>query len=153
MPKRSKEETEKTISTIIDAAVDQMLDLGYDKMSYTTLAEQTGISRTGISHHFPKKTDFTEAIDGKLFSMFADHLVFDHGVEAFKYSWLKALSNNRFLAILRLLVHHIVVAEGSLDFAKKGLDQLYRLAIDKLGEEAEMVVDWLLGKSLVEMSR
>ncbi|GAL03337.1 transcriptional regulator LuxT [Photobacterium aphoticum] len=54
MPKRSKEDTEITIQTIMDAVVDQILTLGYDKMSYTTLSKQTGISRTGISHHFPK---------------------------------------------------------------------------------------------------
>lgn len=46
MPKRSKEDTEITIQTIMDAVVDQILTLGYDKMSYTTLSKQTGISRT-----------------------------------------------------------------------------------------------------------
>ncbi len=54
MPKRSKEDTEITIQTIMDAVIEQILTLGYDKMSYTTLSNQTGISRTGISHHFPK---------------------------------------------------------------------------------------------------
>jgi len=49
MPKRSKEDTEITIQTIMDAVVDQILTLGYDKMSYTTLSNQTGISRTGSS--------------------------------------------------------------------------------------------------------
>lgn len=58
MPKRSKEETEITIQKIMDAVVDQLLRLGYDKMSYTTLSQQTGVSRTGISHHFPKKNRF-----------------------------------------------------------------------------------------------
>lgn len=42
MPKRSKEDTEITIQTIMDAVVDQILTLGYDKMSYTTLSKQTG---------------------------------------------------------------------------------------------------------------
>jgi AcrR family transcriptional regulator len=55
MPKRSREETEITIQTILGAVVYQMLNLGYDRMSYTTLSQQTGIFRTGISHHFPKK--------------------------------------------------------------------------------------------------
>jgi AcrR family transcriptional regulator len=153
MPKRSKEDTEKTINTIMEAVVDQMLNLGYDKMSYTTLSDQTGISRTGISHHFPRKTDFTDAIDDKLFTMMAGHLVLDQGVDQFKQSWLTALADSQFVAIIRLLIHHVVVAEGSLEFANKGLQQLYTLAIDRLGEEAEHAVDWLLGKSIVEMSR
>ena len=41
MPKRSKEDTEITIQKIMDAVVDQLLRLGYDKMSYTTLSQQT----------------------------------------------------------------------------------------------------------------
>ncbi|TOE35518.1 transcriptional regulator, partial [Vibrio parahaemolyticus] len=45
MPKRSKEDTEITIQKIMDAVVDQLLRLGYDKMSYTTLSQQTGVSR------------------------------------------------------------------------------------------------------------
>lgn len=69
MPKRSKEDTEITIQTIMDAVVDQILTLGYDKMSYTTLSNQTGISRTGISHHFPKKQDFANALDGRIFQI------------------------------------------------------------------------------------
>jgi len=74
MPKRSKEDTEVTIQTIMNAVVDQLLRLGYDKMSYTTLSQQTGVSRTGISHHFPKKTDFVLALDGQIFNLFVAHL-------------------------------------------------------------------------------
>lgn len=154
MPKRSKEDTEKTISIINEAVVEQMLVLGYDKMSYTTLSEQTGISRTGISHHFPRKTDFTEAIDSRLFEMFTAHLVLDNDLETFKKSWLDALSSSQqFIAILRLFIHHIVSAEGSVHFAKKGLDGVYDITMDKLGDDAEYAIDWLLGKSIVEMSR
>ena len=79
MPKRSKEDTEITVQKIMDAVVDQLLRLGYDKMSYTTLSQQTGVSRTGISHHFPKKTDFTNALDGRIFSMFIDNEDFEAG--------------------------------------------------------------------------
>ncbi|MGX9417611.1 TetR/AcrR family transcriptional regulator [Vibrio sp. RC27] len=153
MPKRSKEDTEQTIRIIKEAVVEQMLELGYDKMSYTTLSEYTGISRTGISHHFPRKTDFTDAIDGTLFKIFVEHLVFDGGIETFKQSWTEALSSYRFVAILRLFIHHIVIADGSLNFSKKGLDSLYEISVEKLGSEAEHTLDCLLGKSLVKMSR
>ncbi len=39
MPKRSKEDTEITIQKIMEAVVDQIIRLGYDKMSYTTLSQ------------------------------------------------------------------------------------------------------------------
>jgi AcrR family transcriptional regulator len=153
MPKRSKEDTEITIQTIMDAVVEQMLDLGYDKMSYTTLSQQTGISRTGISHHFPRKTDFTIALDGKIFNMLVWHLDFEHGVDQFKESWIVALSSKQFTAILRLLFHHIISSERSVEYATIGLSRLYELVREKLGNESEAELEWLLGRSLISMNQ
>lgn len=153
MPKRSKEDTEITIQKIMDAVVDQLLRLGYDKMSYTTLSQQTGVSRTGISHHFPKKTDFASALDGRIFKMFIDHLDFDNGTDSFSSSWVKALDNSEFIAILRLLFHHIVTTERAESLASNGIERLYRLADEKLGDGSDKQVEWLIGKSLVTMSQ
>lgn len=153
MPKRSKEDTEITIQTIMDAVVDQLLTLGYDKMSYTTLSQQTGVSRTGISHHFPKKTDFASALDGRMFSLFVEHLDFDNGHESFVSSWMKALDNSEFVAILRLVFQHVVIAERAQEFAYNGLERLYKLADEKLGSGSDEKVEWLLGKSLITMSK
>lgn len=151
MPKRSKEDTEVTIKTIMDAVVDQLLRLGYDTMSYTTISEQTGISRTGISHHFPKKTDFVSALNARIFKIFVEHLDFEHGMEAFSKSWLEAMKKPEFIAILRLLFHHIVVAERSEDFAQKVVSRLYQMAEEKFGQASQKEVEWLLGRSLVSM--
>ncbi|WP_341661082.1 TetR/AcrR family transcriptional regulator [Vibrio sp.] len=153
MPKRSKEETEITIQKIMDAVVDQLLRLGYDKMSYTTLSQQTGVSRTGISHHFPKKTDFTEALDGRIFKLFVEHLNLDGNLQDFSDSWNTALERSEFLAILRLLFHHIVTSQNAHDFAKTGIDRLYQTAESQFGEDSAKEVEWLIGKSLVRMSQ
>ena len=107
MPKRSKEDTEITIQLIMDAVVEQLINLGYDKMSYTTLSQQTGISRTGISHHFPKKTDFTSALDGRIYEMFIEHLELRNGLKEFSESWLVALNNPEFVSILKLLFSNL----------------------------------------------
>ncbi|MEA3481226.1 MAG: TetR/AcrR family transcriptional regulator [Pseudomonadota bacterium] len=153
MPKRSKEDTEITIQKIMDAVVDQLLRLGYDKMSYTTLSQQTGISRTGISHHFPKKTDFTAALDGRIFKMFIEHLEFDKGLSAFSQSWIKALEDVEFLAILRLLFHHIVTAENAQEFAANGIDRLYKMVESQFGAGGDKELEWLIGRSLIQMSK
>ncbi|GAB2647854.1 TetR/AcrR family transcriptional regulator [Vibrio panuliri] len=152
MPKRSKEDTEITIQKIMDAVVDQLLRLGYDKMSYTTLSQQTGVSRTGISHHFPKKTDFTAALDGRIFKMFVSHLDFDGSLNDFSASWVKALDNSEFLAILRLLYHHIVTAENAHEFAAHGIERLYKAVEVKFGPESAKELEWLFGKSLIKMA-
>ncbi|MDN3680624.1 TetR family transcriptional regulator [Vibrio tapetis subsp. quintayensis] len=152
MPKRSKEDTEITVQTIMDAVVEQLITLGYDKMSYTTLSQQTGISRTGISHHFPKKTDFTAALDGRIYKMFVEHLTLNSDLDSFKNSWLAALHNREFLAILRLLFHHTVISESTHPFAKAGIERLYNLIEDQFGEHSRSDLDGLLGRSLVHMT-
>ncbi|NAW69303.1 TetR family transcriptional regulator [Vibrio sp. V27_P1S3P104] len=154
MPKRSKEDTEITIQIIMDAVIDQLLRLGYDKMSYTTLSQQTGVSRTGISHHFPKKTDFALALDGPIFNLLLQDLEFEQGSEAFTHSWLRALQESeRFLSILRLIFHHVVAAERAETFSQLAIERLYKLAQEKFGAGSEQQVEWLLGKSLVVMSQ
>jgi len=153
MPKRSKEDTEITIRKITDAVVDQLIRLGYDNMSYTTLSQQTGVSRTGISHHFPKKTDFTSALDGRIFRMFVEHLDFDNTLQDFVSSWMSALNNNEFVALLKLLFHHIVSTGPVHDFAEKGVDRLYKSVETQFGGVSEQELDLLLGKSLVKMSQ
>lgn len=153
MPKRSKEDTEITIQKIMDAVVDQLLRLGYDKMSYTTLSQQTGVSRTGISHHFPKKTDFTAALDARIFKKFVEHLEFDKGIDAFSESWMKALEDAEFLAILRLLFHHIVTAENAHEFAANGIERLYKMVDSQFGAGGDKELEWLIGRSLIKMSK
>lgn len=151
MPKRSKEETEVTIQTIMDAVADQLIRLGYDKMSYTTLSQQTGISRTGISHHFPKKTDFIVALDGRIYDQFIEHLDTEGDLVSFSESWLSALEKNEFIAILRILFHHIVSADSATDFAKHGVERLYSLLENNYGEQGPRELEWLLGKTLSNM--
>ncbi|MGC9404273.1 TetR/AcrR family transcriptional regulator [Vibrio genomosp. F10] len=153
MPKRSKEDTEITIQKIMDAVVDQLLTLGYDNMSYTTLSQQTGVSRTGISHHFPKKTDFTAALDGRIFKIFVEHLDFTGDLSLFSESWISALNNKEFLAILRLLFHHIVTVERAHEFADYGITRLYKVTEEHFGEASGREIEWLVGKSLIRMAR
>ncbi len=153
MPKRSKEDTEITIQTIMDAVIDQILTLGYDKISYTTLSNQTGISRTGISHHFPKKQDFAHALDGRIYQLFVDKLDFTRDLAAFSASWSVALDDEKFRAILRLLFHHISSAETSHEFAHRGIERLFTLCEERYGQQSIDELERLLGRSLIRLAR
>lgn len=152
MPKRSKKDTEITIQTIVSAVEDQLLMLGYDKMSYTTLSKQTGISRTGISHHFPKKTDFMLALDNRIYALFMIHLNVDEDLQAFSDSWIRSLDNPAFISILRLLFHHVISGEKAENFSKNWVDRLYQMLGDKFGSVSKKELEWLLGISLNQMS-
>lgn len=83
--------------------------------------------------------------------MFMEHLDFDNDIEAFRSSWLQAMEKSEFVAILRLLFHHIVTAERAHDFAHKGVTRLYKMTEEKFGQESQKEVEWLLGRSLVSM--
>ncbi|WP_325894222.1 TetR/AcrR family transcriptional regulator [Grimontia sp. NTOU-MAR1] len=153
MPKRSKEDTEVTIRLILDAVVDQLVTLGYDKMSYTTLSQQTGISRTGISHHFPKKTDFITRLDDRLLGILIDRLDLEGDKRSFIESWLTALrSDNRFIAVLRVFFLHTVSSENAVEFTSHASRKLHDVCCNRYGEEFEKDLEWLLGKSLLTMA-
>ncbi|MDC0611439.1 TetR/AcrR family transcriptional regulator [Vibrio sp.] len=151
MPKRSKEDTEITVKVITEAVVEQLLTIGYDKMSYTTLSEQTGVSRTGISHHFPKKIDFVDTVSDEIVQKLKGYLDFSHGVNGLRTSWKFALSDERFVAIVRLLMQHIVMTERSVSFAQKVLNMLYSTASERIGSDGHDEMERLLGHSLVVM--
>jgi AcrR family transcriptional regulator len=163
MPKKSRVETKKTVRRILDAVADQLLRLGYDKMSYTTLSQQTGISRTGISHHFPKKRDFMSALDLRIYNTFLSYLRFDGQLSHFTKSWLNSLSNPEFVSILRVMLHHTVTTKKEQERIHKEeeidenevtdtLDRLLNELDKKFGKESKKELEWLIGKSLVVMS-
>ncbi|MDD1827977.1 TetR family transcriptional regulator [Photobacterium sp. ZSDE20] len=106
MAKRSKVDTSRTIQLILDNANQQLLTVGYENMSYTTLSLATELSRTGISHHFPKKTDFLTALEGRFLKQLIDRLIINEGSSQLEQSWRKALLNSEFSAILKLVFHH-----------------------------------------------
>ncbi|GEA50765.1 transcriptional regulator [Vibrio inusitatus NBRC 102082] len=153
MPKRSKEDTEITINKIMDAVVEQLLTIGYDKMSYTTLSQATGVSRTGISHHFPKKTDFTTALDSRIYKLFLEYLNLDSGLQGFSHSWMESLEKPQFLAILRLMFHHIVTSDCAHEFAKQGIDRLFVMLKDLYGDDSEKELEWLFGRTIIRLAK
>ncbi len=153
MPKRSKEDTEITIQTIMDAVIDQLLTMGYEKMSYTTLSQQTGISRTGISHHFPKKTDFTLLLTDRLFDLLLESLEVGKTLDDFKASWLSALQRNPdFRAILRVLFYHMISSDGAQLYVHQTLAKLSLLLEKQWGATSQSSLEWLVGKSLITLN-
>lgn len=151
MPKRSKEDTLVTINLILDTATKQLLDGGYDKMSYTTLSKETGVSRTGISHHFPKKTDFLEALQGRLLKLFSDQLDFKHDLESFKSSWTHALDKKNFSAIMSLILSQISKGDREQLFARSFILHVNQASSSIFGDEAEEAINKLIGMSFVKL--
>ncbi|MCL2918048.1 TetR family transcriptional regulator [Shewanella litorisediminis] len=147
MAKRSKVQTEQTINQIMDEALKQILSIGFDAMSYTTLSEATGISRTGISHHFPKKTDFLVRLDARIGRLFMAALDFS-SVEALERSWMQAMRESHYRAVLKLFFSLCGSAERDVTLFR-AISGARESAMLELGTQGERTINQLLGRAAV----
>ncbi len=62
-----------TRARVIDAAIDGLHRLGYSATTVTVVAEAAGVSRGGMTHQFPTKTDLMLAVVEAVFEKDSDH--------------------------------------------------------------------------------
>ncbi len=149
MAKRSKVQTEQTINQILDEALRQLLTIGYEAMSYTTLSDATGISRTGISHHFPKKIDFLVRLDAKIGRLFVNALDFS-SIETLERTWMAALKEPHYRAVLRLFFSLCGQGDGNITLFR-AVGMAKEAASVELGSAGERAVNHLLGRSAMTL--
>jgi len=150
MPKRSKAQTQQTIETILDAAKQQLLTLGYEGMSYTTLSEATGVSRTGISHHFPRKQDFMAALEPVLLDSLMGTLETEGTVNQLMQSWMQAMhADGEFKAILRLCFYLLISGKADNGVAFRCLRKLQADCEKQMNTDLTVAFSQLLGASLL----
>ncbi|WP_394131823.1 TetR/AcrR family transcriptional regulator [Shewanella maritima] len=147
MAKRSRAETERTVNFILDEALKQLLTIGFEAMSYTTLSNATGISRTGISHHFPRKTEFLTKLDMRIGQLFVDELNFS-SIAKLEQSWDLAMAKPQHSAVLRLFFSLCGANQKSIGFFT-AIEHAKELAGIELGDEGERCINHLIGKSAV----
>lgn len=152
MARRTHEDTQITINTILDVATEQLITLGYEKMSYTTLSDQTGISRTGISHHFAKKVDIPRALQGRLLKMMMDKLDLSDNEAAFISSWKHHFNDAEFMAIWRLALL-MTVCERHTPYLNEIQTQIDSVASFKLNKSCQRTIEWLIGVTLINLQK
>lgn len=151
MAKKTKEETLITIECILEETMKQLLHIGYEEMSYTTLSEATGISRTGISHHFPKKSDFTMALKGRIFHILFQHLDTKGSLQEFEDSWKVAINNSEFIALITLIFHQLT-SHSTEQFGSTAIEHITSIIVEIFGDDATKCVDSLLGFTLSSLA-
>ncbi|MCL1074351.1 TetR family transcriptional regulator [Shewanella dokdonensis] len=150
MAKRSKAQTELTIQQIMDEAFRQILTIGFETMSYSTLADALGISRTGVSHHFPRKLDFLLRLNERIGEHFISALDFSSN-EALQYSWEQAMTRPEQQAVLRLFFSICGRIEDEMpEFI--AVEQALQQAEAALGLAGRELVQELLGASALQLS-
>lgn len=133
----------------MNEALKQLLTLGYDAMSYTTLSKATGISRTGISHHFPHKVNFVACLDPQISCLFLDELDFS-SLDTLENSWLTSLESKTIYMILKLFFS--LCGDVTHDVTSfKAISLVYEKAANAFGVAGERMISVLLGRSAVIM--
>ena len=65
-------------NTILDAALDCFISIGYANTTTARIAEKAGVSRGAMLHHFPSKTELMQAaveyLHGKLLALYASNI-------------------------------------------------------------------------------
>ena len=145
MAKRSKADTEQTKVHILDEAFEQILSVGFESMSYTSLSNATGISRTGISHHFPKKADFLSSLDERISTHFCSGLDFS-SIERLEDSWITFIEQVNAKAVLKLFFS-LCAANKQIKGSFNTMSDIRQKAQDRLGTEGGVCIDRLIGKS------
>ncbi len=73
--------------------------------------------------------------------MFMEHWL-ENGLDAFSASWVTALEDAEFLAILRLLFHHIVTAESAHELRQTVLIVFTKLFETQFGDTSGKELEW-----------
>ncbi|MFT6977477.1 MAG: AcrR family transcriptional regulator [Shewanella psychromarinicola] len=145
MAKRSRVETELTVNQILDEAFKQILTIGFEAMSYTTLSAATGVSRTGISHHFPRKTEFLVRLDQRIGAFFIEGLDFA-SITAFEQSWADVMRHPERKAVLQLFFCLCASTDENMK-TFKSLDIVREAAVSHFAEVGCQCVEQLIGNS------
>ncbi|SIO36700.1 transcriptional regulator, TetR family [Salinivibrio sp. ES.052] len=150
MPKRSKAQTQQTIETILAEAKRQLLALGYEGMSYTTLSEATGVSRTGISHHFPRKQDFMVALEPFIVESLRTPLDTSGTINTLMKSWMQAMhADGEFKATLKLCFYLLISGKADNGAAFRSLKTLQNECEQRMQTDLTVAFSQLLGASLL----
>ncbi|MGI1999580.1 TetR/AcrR family transcriptional regulator [Shewanella frigidimarina] len=149
MAKRSRVETELTVNQILDEAFKQILTIGFEAMSYTTLSAATGVSRTGISHHFPRKTEFLVRLDQRIGQFFIEGLDFS-SIAALEQSWAEVMKQPERKAVLQLFFSLCGSTDEHIKILKS-LNIVIEAAVSHFADVGRKCVEQLIGNSALAL--
>lgn len=93
MPRVSQEVSQQTRKRIIDSAFNIVLKQGISGLTFTNLAKEAGISRSGINAHFKKKEDILKEIEPLMIKIITTRLDFS-SPDKFWDSWVYHIDNS-----------------------------------------------------------
>ncbi|HAS6349544.1 TetR/AcrR family transcriptional regulator [Vibrio sp. IRLE0018] len=143
MPRVSQATAKKTRQAIVDASFKILLLEGYEHLTYSRIAEKTGVSRSCVNGHFKRKEELLGELKPKAVEQIVQALEFSSPDE-FYSSWVKAVNEDR---MFRNLIQNV----GEMICSAEGRQSLMsRISGDQ--EEVEKALYMAIGYAIVHIS-
>lgn len=142
MPRVSQAEAKKTRQAILDAAFKILLLEGHEHLTYTRVAEKTGVSRSCVNGHFKRKEALLDELKPKAFEHIIQALEFS-SADDFYRSWLTAVNEDR---MFRNLIQNVGEMICSPDGRRALLERILGDSI-----EAEKALYMAIGYAVVHI--
>ncbi|MDO6684841.1 MULTISPECIES: hypothetical protein [unclassified Agarivorans] len=125
---------------------------GWDYITLNNMAKEFGIGKSSVQAYYPTKTDFGEALRGKVFPVLMTQLDFTNP-DTFKASWHNCLNEKVFKTVVHLLVSN-ATREDTSSMTVTGIQRLQSLLTEKWGDKQQAIdaIYWVLGVSVVELA-
>ncbi|MGR5149450.1 TetR/AcrR family transcriptional regulator [Photobacterium alginatilyticum] len=142
MPRVSQAVARQTRQRIIDSAMALLLTEGYEVLTFSRLAKEANISRSGINAHFKRKEDLLEVM-GSLVSDKIRMLINYSSPRAFYNAWVHEIDHNR---EFRLLINsaHLFASRD------KGIADLKRSIVGNK-REVDMYINMAIGYAMLNI--
>jgi hypothetical protein len=142
-------EQRKQKKELFDAYIyDLFLSEGWDAITYQRISKRFNTTSSSIQRYYPYKTDFAEALDGKVFPLISKHLSFE-GKEAFVNSWVTALDDEFFAMVVRMLIENAMAPRTHTNTIGGAMKLMTGLSQTMTPQEAKEAIESVLGKSIV----
>ena len=145
MPRKTKEESIKTRSLLLEAALDVFSEKSFSEVTLSEIAERVGMTKGALYWHFKNKSDLLSKLIGEIFLdseiEFAEKLVERETLADLRDYYNKKLmlpdKNDRFIKINAIMLRRF-------EWPEEVRSNLFTLLKDQIAREKKMINEILL---------
>lgn len=145
MPRKTKEESIKTRSLLLEAALDVFSEKSFSEVTLSEIAERVGMTKGALYWHFKNKSDLLSKLIGEIFldseMEFAEKLVERETLADLRDYYNKKLmlpdKNDRFIKINAIMLRRF-------EWPEEVRSNLFTLLKDQIAREKKMINEILL---------
>ena len=145
---QQKLENQKKYNQVV---LDLFLAEGHEALTYARIAKEVGVSLTTLQGYFPSTRAIRAALHGHILPIIMKPLNFANE-NAFYDSWDKALDEQQFQSVMKLIFFHASQTEQSEGFDLQTEGAFREKVIESFGQNGRQVIETVIGRSLLKMT-